>query len=186
MLVPAVVCFVGLIAVLWAIWNEPPPPEPALVADLAGLPTPADVARAEFPLAVPGYDPAAVEVRLDAIARAWADLLAVTPPEVLERARQRIALRVRGPAAADEAVAPPAGLEGPARRPLYDREEDDRGPRAGEVAGEAEARDALRADAALASLPGNDAADPPDDDGGSRGSPPHGDGGSRGSPVPRA
>lgn len=94
MLIVFIACLVGLVIVLVALARDEPlaapgPPAPAFDA----LPTPADVVRARFPLAWPGYDPAAVEVHLDAVARAWADLLAVAPPEVVERARQLTLLR---------------------------------------------------------------------------------------------
>lgn len=103
MVLASVVSLVGLAAVLVAVYADstlaPPGPQ---VPDWDALPTPADVSRSEFPLAFPGYDPASVEVHLDLLRRAYADLYAVAPAEVRERARQRAAYRVGD-------VAPEAG-----------------------------------------------------------------------------
>jgi hypothetical protein len=49
---------------------------------------PAATPRLDFPLASPGYDPRVVEAYLDAVAHALADLLAVAPSEIIERARR--------------------------------------------------------------------------------------------------
>ncbi|MDQ3538239.1 MAG: hypothetical protein M3415_05530 [Actinomycetota bacterium] len=92
--VAIIASLVGLIVVLLAYYRDTQlgdagPPEP----DWDLLPLPADVARADFPLAVPGYDPATVELHLDTLVLAYADLLAVAPPDVLERARWRVAVR---------------------------------------------------------------------------------------------
>lgn len=84
----------GLLVVLLAYYRDPPIEERSLVPthwDL--LPDPNDIARTEFPLSFPGYEPATVEFHFDLLTRAYADLLAVSPPEVIARARHRAALR---------------------------------------------------------------------------------------------
>jgi DivIVA domain-containing protein len=95
MLVAAVVALIGLAVVCWALYAEQPlaPPGPS-APEWAGVPTPADIVRADFPMAFPGYDPASVETHLDAVARAYGDLVAVAPSEVLERARRRTLVRL--------------------------------------------------------------------------------------------
>jgi hypothetical protein len=94
MLLAVVVCALGLAVVLFAVYRDEPlePPQPAL-PDWDPLPSPVEVAHGEFPLAFPGYDPASVEVYFDQLRRAYDDLYAVAPPEVIERARQRALLR---------------------------------------------------------------------------------------------
>jgi DivIVA domain-containing protein len=94
MLVAAVACLLGLAVVLLVVYADGPlePPAPR-EPDWELLPTPGDLARADFPLAFPGYDPASVETHLDLLRRAYTDLLAVAPPEVVQRARQRAAMR---------------------------------------------------------------------------------------------
>jgi DivIVA domain-containing protein len=111
MLLASVVSLVGLAAVLFAVYADSTlaPPGPHM-PDWDALPTPADVSRSEFPLAFPGYDPASVEVHLDLLRRAYADLYAVAPAEVRERARQRAAYRVGE--VAPEAVAPAGASAG--------------------------------------------------------------------------
>lgn len=127
MLVASLAAVVGLVAVLFALYRDTPVETPQLpVPDWDLLPTPADVARVEFPLSFPGYDPASVELHLDLLRRAYADLLAVSPPEVVARARQRAADRAGVPS--DEGEPPPTALteetdperdtvEAPAARP---------------------------------------------------------------------
>ena len=93
--VAVVASLLGLVVVLVAYYRdtslaEVAPAEP----DWDLLPAPSDAARSDFPLAFPGYDPATVELHLDRLAGAYADLLAVAPPEVVERARRRAALRL--------------------------------------------------------------------------------------------
>lgn len=132
---------VGLLVVLVAYYRDEPLEQRRLHHpqwDL--LPDPADLARTEFPLAFPGYDPATVEVHFDTLARAYADLLAVAPPEVVARARRRAAVR--------EGL-DPADPRGHARDDLSPPV-----PEAAAVATPAEAPDAeaLRAEAALAHL----------------------------------
>jgi DivIVA domain-containing protein len=94
MLVGALAAVVGLAAVLFALYRDGEiETREVTKPDWDLLPTPADVARVEFPLSFPGYDPASVELHLDLLRRAYADLLAVCPPEVVNRARQRAADR---------------------------------------------------------------------------------------------
>ncbi len=106
----------GLVVALVAYYRDAPVEQRgAQVPDWGLLPDPADVLRTEFPLAFPGYDPATVEFSFEALTRAYADLLAVAPPEVVERARARAALRTgadvppdaAGTAAAARATPPP-------------------------------------------------------------------------------
>src|SRR5688500_2596780 len=111
---------IGLVVVLVAFYRDAPVEERGVQQpewDL--LPDPAEVARVEFPLAVPGYEPAAVELHFDLLTRAYADLLAAATPEVIARARHRAAVRrgidpdtlpvtpaVEPPPADDTALAP--------------------------------------------------------------------------------
>ena len=86
---------IGLVVVLVAYYRDAPVAERSL--DLSHwdlLPDPAEVARTEFPLAFPGYEPATVEFHFDLLTRAYADLLAVAPPEIVARARSRAAMRL--------------------------------------------------------------------------------------------
>jgi DivIVA domain-containing protein len=140
MLVAFLVCGVGLAAVLAAVYLDEPvefagPQEPAWDS----LPSPWEVARAEFPASYPGYDPASVDVHLDAVARVYADLLAVAPAEVRERAARRVAERTgREPPVTIGWKAPVAtALADVAEDAAEDDEHDD---------------EALRAEAALAHL----------------------------------
>ncbi|MDP9405526.1 MAG: hypothetical protein M3O86_02840, partial [Actinomycetota bacterium] len=110
--VAIVASVVGLVAVLIAYYRDsgeleagPPPPDWAL------LPSPGDLARVDFPLTFPGYDLATVDLYFETLARAYGDLLAVAPPEVVARARVRTALRlgldpdaVDGPSPASDAA----------------------------------------------------------------------------------
>lgn len=84
MLVAFIVCLAGLVVVIVALARDDPPVRRPR-ADT--LPTLAEAPRLDFPLTSPGYDPAAVEAYLEAVAHALADLLAAAPPEVVERAR---------------------------------------------------------------------------------------------------
>lgn len=104
---------IGLTVVLAALWrDEPVTPRGAAGVGPAwtGLPEPSDLARVEFPLAFPGYDPASVEVTYEAVVRAYEDLWAVTPQDVRQRARSRVATREGRPAGQDAPVdlSPPA------------------------------------------------------------------------------
>lgn len=85
----------GLIVVLVAYYRDAPVEERRLhPPDWDVLPDPSDVARTEFPLAFPGYDPATVEFHFDLLTRAYADLLAAATPDVVARARRSAALRL--------------------------------------------------------------------------------------------
>ena len=94
MTVAVVASLVGLVTVLVALARDRPleAVEPA-GPDWTSLPAPDEVTRVAFPLAFPGYDPAHVEAHLDAIRRAYEDVLEVVPTEVLERARFRFSVR---------------------------------------------------------------------------------------------
>jgi hypothetical protein len=84
----------GLLVVLIAFYRDAPLEERRVVAPNWGLlPDPAEVARTEFPLSFPGYDPATVEFHFDTLTRAYGDLLAVAPADVVAKARRRAALR---------------------------------------------------------------------------------------------
>jgi len=134
----------GLVVVVLAVYRDARIEDPRPAGpDWGLLPMPSDVARIDFPLALPGYDPASVETHLEALRRAYEDVVAVAPPEVLARARRRAADRA-GVRAEDD---PPA----PARTPWV------RETPAG-VSGD---RDALRLEAALSRVD-----DPPEGDAG--------------------
>lgn len=137
----------GLIIVLVAYYRDAPIVERSLEpAHWDLLPDPNDIARTEFPLAFPGYEPATVEFHFDLLTRAYADLLAVAPPDVIARARHRAALRRGVELPEDELSASPVPpREGAAQRP----------PASSSLApasDEAEDIEALRAEAALADL----------------------------------
>lgn len=65
---------------LWALYTEQVPPPRSRVQGprWAGLPSPADIQRHDFPLAVGGYDPLAVDAHLRAVSDAFATLRART------------------------------------------------------------------------------------------------------------
>ena len=93
--VAIVASLLGLVAVLVAYYRDPPLAERGVrLPDWDVLPDPGDLARVEFPVAVPGYDPATVEFHFDLVTRAYADLLAAATPEVITRARHRAAVRL--------------------------------------------------------------------------------------------
>src|SRR5688500_9957995 len=142
MVLASIVTVIGLVVVLYAFYRDPPIHDRLVVRPRwDALPDPSDVARTEFPVAPLGYDPATVEVHFEALNRAYSDLLAAAPPEVVKRARQRAAMR-RG-TTADDAVtsarepAPAVSAEGRSA-PLTSPEAAD--------------AEALRAEAALADL----------------------------------
>lgn len=85
MLVVVIACLAGLAVVIVALARDEPP---ATRVPAGAPPAPARAARARFPLASLGYEPAAVEDYLDAVARAVAEVLAIAPPEVVARARR--------------------------------------------------------------------------------------------------
>ena len=92
--VAIVASLLGLVAVLVAYYRDPPLVDRrAQLPDWGVLPDPADLARVEFPVAFPGYDPATVEFHFDLVTRAYGDLLASATPEVIARARHRAAVR---------------------------------------------------------------------------------------------
>ena len=144
--VAIIASLVGLVVVLIAFYRDAPLEERRLQApswDL--LPDPAEVARTEFPLAFPGYDPATVEFHFDLLTRAYADLLAVATPDVVSKARHRAAMR-RG-IEVPNSPPPEAPDAAPAARPA-------RSPNRASVAPVVAETDfdALRAEAALAEL----------------------------------
>ncbi|MGH8904821.1 MAG: hypothetical protein ACRDYA_24840 [Egibacteraceae bacterium] len=115
MLVAFIACLAGLVVVLVALARDEPPARQA-------PPTLPASARLDFPLASPGYDPAAVEAYLEAVACALADLLSVAPPEIIERAR---CLGLLEPAAkaGEESVQAPRHDAGPGIDPDTEDEE---------------------------------------------------------------
>lgn len=151
MTVAIVAGVLGLIAVLVAYYRDAPGKEQGVVApawDL--LPDPSDVARTEFPMAVPGYEPATVEMHFDLLTRAYADLLASAPPEVIARARHRAAVRqgIEPPEEPQETRAAPAPAA-VAAPPLPPRRST-----LAPLSSEGADAEALRAEAALADLDG--------------------------------
>lgn len=101
LLVASALCLVGLATVWWALLRddveagvEDATAPVALPADWDVLPTRSDLARMEFGLRVPGYDPASVDTAFDALAEVYADLLECADDATRERARRRIARRV--------------------------------------------------------------------------------------------
>lgn len=138
--VAIVASLLGLVAVLVAYYRDPPLAERTVAPpDWDVLPSPADLARIEFPVAVPGYDPATVEFHFDLVTRAYADLLAVASPEVIARARHRAAVRL----GLDPDLIPPPPTRTPEAAP---------GESALVAQGEGADAEALRAEAALADL----------------------------------
>lgn len=70
---------------LWALYSEQvaPPARPAYAPAWDGLPAPEQIVRRDFPVALGGYEPTAVEAHLRAVARAYTALLeevATRPP----------------------------------------------------------------------------------------------------------
>jgi len=94
MYLTAAALLLGLVSVLVAVYRDSALDTGAPVGPAwEPLPMPSDIARFEFPMSVPGYDPASVELHLETLRRAYEDLVAVAPPEVLARARRRAAER---------------------------------------------------------------------------------------------
>lgn len=149
MLVVIIACLVGLVVVIVALAHDEPPP--ARRPRAGTLLAPTGAARARFPLvASEGYDPAVVEAYLDAVARALAEVLAIAPPEVVERARRLGLLLGPDPDASDRGapdeepvVAKPA--QTPARSSTLDGADLATGL-------DTEDGEALRAEAALAAI----------------------------------
>ena len=85
----------GLVVVLVALQRDDAVDLPAPRApDWGPLPSRSDLARTDFPLRVPGYDPASVDLALEALADAYGDLLAEADPATIERARRRAEARL--------------------------------------------------------------------------------------------
>lgn len=137
----------GLIAVLVAYYRDPPIEQRLVQPEWDLLPDPSDVARTEFPLGFPGYEPATVEFHFDLLTRAYADLLASATPEVIARARHRVAVRrgIELPADPDTAPATPA-------TPVAARPQAPRRRARAPLSSEGADAEALRAEAALADL----------------------------------
>jgi hypothetical protein len=105
--VVSLIAAVGLLVVLLALWRDSPleQPGPALPT-WDGLPSRGDLARLDWPLRVPGYDPATVEQTFDLLADAYADLLAEADPAAVARAARRAAARMEALHEAAAASAP--------------------------------------------------------------------------------
>lgn len=83
-----VVSLLGLAAVLFAVYRDRTVLERGPAApDWDALPAPVDLGHTTFPLAVPGYDPATVDLHLDRLRRAYTDLYAAAPDDVRAAAR---------------------------------------------------------------------------------------------------
>lgn len=93
MLVVAVACAVGLAAVLVVLYRDEPLPARRTAADWGPLPSHAEVIGTTFPLSFRGYEPGTVDAHLERLRQAYDDLLAVAPPDVIARARERAAQR---------------------------------------------------------------------------------------------
>jgi DivIVA domain-containing protein len=113
MIVASVACLVGLLVTLVALARDGPlAPRTRVPPALPVMPTAADITHVDFPMAWPGYDPAAVDLHLEAVAKAWSELMAATPREIVERAERLAALRASIPFAKEEPE-PPAPREAP-------------------------------------------------------------------------
>jgi hypothetical protein len=109
-IVVAVIAVAGLLVVLLALQRDAEIDLPAPQApDWGPLPTRSDLAHTEFPLRVPGYDPASVDLAFDALADSYADLLAEADRATIARARRRAELRL-GRDDDDRRAAPADGL----------------------------------------------------------------------------
>lgn len=102
-----IVSLIGLAAVLFAVYRDRSVVlhEPA-APDWDVLPAPADLGHTVFPLAVPGYDPATVDIHLDRLRRAYTDLYVAAPHDVRVAARAEAALQ-RGESPVPERAADP-------------------------------------------------------------------------------
>lgn len=96
MTVAVLAAVLGLATVLVALYRDSTVLSAAQVPrpDWDPLPSLTDIVRTEYPLAVPGYEPAVVDTAIDTLAHAYADLLAEAPPEVRLRAHRRAAVRL--------------------------------------------------------------------------------------------
>lgn len=94
-LVASALAVTGLVVTLYALFTQGRsgprrgPEEPDWL-----VPSPVEVRRARFPLAWRGYDPAHVDVYIDALAAAYEELYSTAGPTVVARARERLALRL--------------------------------------------------------------------------------------------
>lgn len=103
--VPLVAIVVGLLAVLAGLYGTAPAPQRAVApppGDWEGLPVPADIRHASFPRRLGGYDPVAVEERLQAISAVYGDLLATLTPQQRTRAERAAERRTGRPPRGDE------------------------------------------------------------------------------------
>ena len=111
--VGSVAAAVGLIVVVIALFSDAPP-SPAPRTSLApGLPRPAELRRARFPLAWRGYDPRAVDAHLAEVAGRYEALYLAAGPSAIARAEATLEGRPRDAAPPD--VEPPesdAGQKG--------------------------------------------------------------------------
>ena len=87
-------CAVGLVATGYALFAggraaRPGPPTPAWL-----VPTPTEVRHARFPLGFQGYEPAHVDVFVDALTAAYEELYFAAGPSTVQRARARLAARL--------------------------------------------------------------------------------------------
>jgi hypothetical protein len=113
LLVVTAITLLGLAVVGWALLHDEDLTDdegPGLPADWGLLPDRSDLARMEFGLRVPGYDPATVDAAFDALAAVYADLLDCADEATRRRARRRIAQRL-----GREADLVPATADGPTR-----------------------------------------------------------------------
>jgi hypothetical protein len=108
------IALAGLLVVFFALWRDAPLDDPGpRLPDWDPLPSRRDLAAVDWPLRVPGYDPATVDQRFELLSAAYADLLAEADPAAIERAKRRAARRLaqlRGEAGAlrgDDAGGPP-------------------------------------------------------------------------------
>lgn len=94
-LIASVLAVAGLVVTLYALYTQSRsgrrrgPQEPDWL-----VPSPVEVRRARFPLAWRGYDPAHVDVYIDALAAAYEELYFSAGPAVAAKARERLALRL--------------------------------------------------------------------------------------------
>lgn len=125
LLVVTAITLLGLAVVGWALLHEEDLTQdeaPGLPSDWGLLPDRSDLARMEFGLRVPGYDPATVDAAFDALAAVYTDLLDCADEATRRRARQRIAQRLGREADAGPARAGTATRAVPGHPPATDEE----------------------------------------------------------------
>lgn len=93
-IVVGVVCVGGLVVTLVTLLagghvHPPGPLEPAWL-----VPTPAEARSPRFPLAWRGYDPASVDVFVNALAAAYEELYELAGPDTVAHARRGLARRL--------------------------------------------------------------------------------------------